>query len=148
MHEFRPFEQLGQSTYTNMPTLTHPFQAQKLWTDYFKSALTQPLLSNDNKCSSNINFICSGTQHVTWNGLAYLGSLSTLFRPRSGEEQSFTVIAPDHDAALVRKLLLLLCTGEASVQSDQEVNELHMLANDLGVSSLCNFFVLYSTVIY
>ena len=84
---------------------------------------------------SNVTFVCSQDETLMWNGLAYLGSLSTIFKPRSGEEQSFTVLLPDHSAQLLRKLLILISTG-ASIVRKQEVDAVKELAKDLGVSCL------------
>ena len=75
-----------------------------------------------------------GDEMVHWNGLAFLASLSPLFRPRSEEEQRFTVLLPDYNASLVKKLLLLLSLGTSTVKPE-EVNMLAGLAKDLGVSS-------------
>ena len=54
-------------------------------------------------------------------------------KPRSGEEQDFTVIIPDYGAPMVRKLLILISTGVTVVRR-HEVGELTRLAKDLGVS--------------
>ena len=70
---------------------------------------------------------------VSWNGLAFLASLSPLFRPRSEEEQRFTVLIPEYSASLVRKLLLFLSLGSSAIQP-REVKSLAQLAKDLGVS--------------
>ena len=77
--------------------------------------------------------MCQHGVKIPWNGLAYLGSLSTMFKPRSGEEQDFTVIIPDYGAPMVRKLLILISTGVTVVRR-HEVGELTRLAKDLGVS--------------
>ena len=106
------------------------------WCKPIREHLSSHLLSSHNSDDtrlSNITFVCRHEEKVTWNGLAYLSSLSTLFRVRSGEEQHFTVFLPDYGAPLIRKFLLLLSTGVAFVRQF-EVGELTGLAKDLGVS--------------
>ena len=83
---------------------------------------------------NNITFIC-GTERVVWNGLAYLGSLCTIFKPKSGEEQVFTAILPDYDAALVKKFLVLISTGSAKIYR-REHEAIKALVKDFGVSSV------------
>ena len=108
-----------------MLTARNPF-----WAEPIKAHLSKPLFSGEDH--SNLTFICGNGEIVTWNGLAYLGSLSKLFKPRSEEEQRFTIILPGYPAQAVRSLLMLLATGETTLGYD-DVSRLEELAKDLGV---------------
>ena len=112
------------------------FNSKETWSKEFQAHLAAPLLAAKENQPGNVIFVCRYDERVTWNGLPYLASLSKLFRPRSGEEQKFTVMVPDYSAGLVRKLLLLISLG-ASVVRQYELEELTQLAKGLGVS--CNF---------
>ena len=103
-----------------------------VWSQALQAHLAKPLTNSAGGDHSNVTFICRGGEKLRWNGLAYLASLSAMFRPRSGEEQHFTILLPGYGAALVTKLLKLLSTGEA-VMANQEVEHIEQLANDLGV---------------
>ena len=95
--------------------------------------LFEPLISYEERSViNNITFICYNSEKISWNGLAYIGSLSVLFKPRSGEEQRFTVMVPDYRAELVRKLLLLISAGSIDVQRE-EITEIEALVKDLRV---------------
>ena len=104
------------------------------WAKELQTHLAAPLLLPLNEAPCNIVFACQEDEMVHWNGLAFLASLSPLFRPRSEEEQRFTVLLPEYNASLVKKLLLLLSLGTSTVKPE-EVNMLAGLAKDLGVSS-------------
>ena len=86
------------------------------------------------KQNNNIRFICANNAKVFWNGLAYLAALSDLFQARSGEEQNFTVMVPDYDAKVVRKLLAFLTNGFVFVGRLNKAKVIQ-LAKDLKV---CN----------
>ena len=98
-----------------MLTARNPF-----WAEPIKAHLSKPLFSGEDH--SNLTFICGNGEIVTWNGLAYLGSLSKLFKPRSEEEQRFTIILPGYPAQAVRTTL-----------GYDDVSRLEELAKDLGV---------------
>ena len=101
------------------------------WLEPHQSYLAESV--HQSSSNSNLTFICSGREKVNWNGLAYLGSVSHVFKPRSGEVQRFTVLLLDYSPVLVRKLLLMLSSGLAYFRED-EVPELTSLVSHLGVS--------------
>ena len=114
----------------------------RLW----RQILEDPLQSPESRC--NTLFICGeGKERIAWNGLAYLGSLSAMFRPRSGEEQQFTMILPDYGPTLVRKLLRLISTGETNVFVE-EAQEMTTLAKNLGVSCVVGYGAVESRTFY
>ena len=108
-------------------------QSNKFRSQDLKDQLAAPLWSSDKDHLCNVMFVCANGETVKWNGLAFLGSLSHVFKPLSGEEQSFTVLMPDYEAPLVRKLLILISMGSSMVRR-HEAEELTRLANILGVS--------------
>ena len=105
----------------------------KLWSGPILDHLSKPLLSNDSTTPCNVVFVCTYGEEVPWNGLPYLASMSSLFQPRTAEEQYFTVHLPDYEAGTVRKLLLLISKGVAILRAN-EVPVLNKLAKDLSVS--------------
>ena len=110
--------------------------ANQLWTMAIQNELTEPLGTNPSRdLLCNVNFVCRKGETLKWNGLSYLASISGLFQARSGEEQNFTVHLPDYNKESVKKLLLLITTGEAFVKKD-DVMILSGLARDLGVRLL------------
>ena len=92
--------------------------------------MTRPLIKQTT--GNNIKFCCKGQKEVTWNGLPYLASMSTMLKARSGEEQRFIVFMPEYDAGIVKKLLRLITVGEVKVDRE-EVKVISQLARDLGV---------------
>ena len=97
--------------------------------------LTAPILSSDKEIQCNVTFVCANRETVKWNGLAFLGSISPIFKPLSGEEQNFTVLNLDYEASLVRKLLILISSGSSMVHK-HEAEEITALGKDLGVRLL------------
>ena len=104
------------------------------WTKTIQDHLVDSLFQEDTQASGNISFVCKDKHKISWNGLAYLASISNLFQARSREEQNFTVILPDIEASLLTKLLMLMTNGQARVKL-HEVEALRQLASDMGVSS-------------
>ena len=103
----------------------------QVWCQNFSEHFSQSL--NHLKGQPNIKFICANGGIVTWNGLPFLATMSHLFQARSGEEQDFTVHLPDYEGGLLKKLLILMTTGEVHFRDDELV-ELQGLIKDLGVS--------------
>ena len=111
------------------------------WSRPLRDHLTKPLLSKDTHNDiCNVTFVCDKQERIKWNGLAYLASLSKIFRPRSREEQNFMVFLPDYGVDIVKKLLFLLAMG-VSIIKRSEIEELSKLTKDLGVS-----FVVFNIV--
>ena len=98
-------------------TLSYP-NVKTVWTESFKTHLAAPLFSPTDE-KNNVRFICRDNEEFSWNGLAYLGSLSAIITPRSEEEQRFTVMLPDYAAPMVRKLILLISTGAVMIRSHE-----------------------------
>ena len=112
--------------------------ALPLWSKPLQDHFARPLISDTKKTHCNVTFICAYSEKVKWNGLAYLATMSSLFKARSDEEQHFVVLLPDYGAGIVRKLLLFISTG-ASICKTNEFHVLTDLAKHLGVS-LNDFF--------
>ena len=68
----------------------------------------------------NITFICAKNERIVWDGLPYLATMSDLLHARSGEEQHFTLMLPDIEASLMKKLLLLLTSGSVDIVSGDQ----------------------------
>ena len=94
--------------------------------------LAKSLVSVYDEGLCNVTFVCANDEKLDWNGLAYLASMSPMFKARSGEEQHFTVLVPDYCISLLRKLLLLISCG-FSIVRQFEVKDLTKLVSDLGV---------------
>ena len=58
-------------------SLCYP-NVKTLWTQTLKNHLAAPLFSPSEE-HSNVRFICQDNDEFSWNGLAYLGSLSAIF---------------------------------------------------------------------
>ena len=82
--------------------------------------------------NNNVRFICANNEKVFWKGLAIIAALSDVFQARSGEEQNFTVMVPDYEAKVVRKLLAFLTNGSVVV-GGQDSARVIQLAKDLKV---------------
>ena len=105
-----------------------------LWLTSIQDHLSRPLLEQSGQSHCDITFVCFNNEKVAWNGFAYLASLSGLFRPRSEEEPSCTMMLPDFPADVVRKFLLLLSTGSVDI-TELEAGQITQLTTALGVST-------------
>ena len=101
-------------------------------TRQLQDQLAKSLVSVYDEGLCNVTFVCANDEKLDWNGLAYLASMSPMFKARSGEEQHFTVLVPDYCISLLRKLLLLISCG-FSIVRQFEVKDLTRLVSDLGV---------------
>ena len=103
------------------------------WCEGLQANLSANLTSSSSSTpDTNVTFLCDQGDQLRWHGLAYLATLSRLFVPLSGEEQKLTVLMPGYDGHVLRKLLLLLTSGEV-VTTQGEMEDLQVVANDLGV---------------
>ena len=108
------------------------------WVSLYREFFWQSLGDEDGSDapSNDVRFVCAGGEVVSWNGLPYLATLSSLFRGKVASAARITGAAtvhmPEFSASAVTKLVLLLTQGSVNVGTG-DVDELRQVMRAVGV---------------
>ena len=86
--------------------------------------MSTPLITGSTIDFYNITFHCKDGQRIEWNGLPFLAALTWIFPEEKktcycSRDDDVTIVLPENDVDVVRKVLVLISRGSVDVSAGQ-----------------------------